>query len=79
MDHVVPVGGPMDGQWFTTDDWAERRAASQRMVDRGQPPSSCLSYVETREDVDNRRMRDSAGVALRGRIWRFNAPAPAPS
>lgn len=43
---VACVDGPMINQWFFVPDWEGRLTAARHMLDRDQPRSPVLDYVE---------------------------------
>lgn len=55
---VALVGGPLDGQWFTVEDWEERQRAYERM---GRP----MPYVAYRERLEHPEVPGAFGA-----VWR---------
>lgn len=49
-DHIACEGGPLDGQWFTREEWAKRIRSHRRMRAAGQTRSGgALDYIITRK------------------------------
>ena len=53
-DHIVCAGGPLDGQWFTREEWAHRIRSHRRMRAKEQARSGgALDYIITRKTTSH--------------------------
>lgn len=63
MRNVACEGGPLDGWWFTVDDWETARTAAERMRrTQDEPQGRVLGYVDARRTVSHKRLSIVADV-----------------
>jgi hypothetical protein len=50
---VAAIDGPLAGQWWTAEDWAERVRAAERMAPTREVPSPTLDYRQLRHELQH--------------------------
>ncbi|MCE0536606.1 DUF2493 domain-containing protein [Kineosporia rhizophila] len=59
---IACMGGDLNGQWLTREDWDERRRAAQRMAERGQRPSAVEEYVPSGHAISHPQWPQAQGA-----------------